>query len=393
MKIEHVEVLVLGDRRSTNEAKRGYAGSGQIEARAFLRIRTSDGIDGIAEMFEVPPKVAVACLDGPDSFFGAHLVGQDPNPPKRLWRRLMGSQVARDRAGWAMMCIGAVEVALWDIVGKSQGRPVHAYFGGPEWPPIQISRPTQRSHVTPYATVYALDDDPAVLIARQLDQVAKVRELGYRAVKVEPLRSSPATIVEMTRRARELIGPDCALMVDVGFLWNEASIARRVVEQIAEFDITWFETPFPVDKLGAYRKLSRMSKIPIAAGEFGVTAPRIIDLMDVGGVDVLLPYVTTAGGFGEVARVVDAAAERGAAVCPGGWGTPVTTATHLHVATWSEVTPYFEYPPPEIYDSPLRETLAHLAGIRVTDGLMPVPVAPGIGIELTDDVIARFRVK
>jgi L-alanine-DL-glutamate epimerase-like enolase superfamily enzyme len=57
------------------------------------------------------------------------------------------------------------------------------------------------------------------------------------------------------------------------------------------------------------------------------------------------------------------------------------------------VTPYFEYPPPEIYDSPLRETLAHLAGIPVTDGLMPVPVAPGIGIELTDDVIARFRVK
>ncbi len=391
MKIDRVEVFVLGDRSSPTESHRGFASSGLIQARAFLRIRTNEGIDGIAELFEVPPKVAIACLDGPDSCFGTHLIGQNPDSPKRLWRRLMGLQIARDRAGWAVMCIGAIEVALWDIVGKSQNRPIHDYFGGPERPPIQISSATQKSHIVPYATVYTADEDPAVLMKRQLEQVAKVVDLGYRAVKVEPMRSSPTTIIELARRAREMMGPDRALMVDVGFLWNEVSIAIRVAAQLAEFDVTWFETPFPLDKLGAYERLAHRSPVAIAAGEFGVTAARIIDIMDVGRVDVVLPYVATAGGYGEIARVVDAAIERGVAVCPGGWGTAVTTATHLHVAAWSDATPFFEYAPPEIHESPLRETLAELAGISPFDGLVPIPTAPGIGIEITDAVIERFR--
>ena len=391
--IDQVEVIVLRDPPSTgssNGPTAGYAASGRIAERPFLRIRTSDGLHGISELFEVPARVAVAALDGPDSVFGPVLYGQDPFPPQRLTRRLMAPLVARDRAGWAVQCIGAVDVALWDIAGKLLAKPVHALFGGPEWPALQESTPHRRTHVTPYATVYALASDPRAMIRAQLEMVGRALDLGFRAIKVEPVRCEPHHVVEMAREARAMLG-DRTLMLDVAYLWNDASVALRVARQLAEFDLAWLETPFPNHSLQAYARLVTRSPVPVAVGEFGVTAARVIELMDTTTVDVVLPYVATLGGFEEMRQVVEAAVGRGVAVCPGGWATQVTHAAHVQVAAWSTVTPYFEYPHPALYDSPLRTALADLGQPHVVDGLVEVPAAPGLGIDLPDDLITSFR--
>ncbi len=284
MKIAKTTVFVLGDPPPPGPVDE------RIEALAFLRIETDEGIGGLSEIFAVPPGVARAVLDGPDSFFG---------------------RLLRDR--------------------------------------------------------------------------------GYRAVKVEPMESAPETIVELARLARAELGPDRLLCVDVGYLWNDVGTALRVAERLAEHDVFFLETPFPVDALDAYRRLSAGTRLRIAAGEHTVTRWEFLDLMDWGGVTVAQPYMTTVGGLSEAKRVVDLAQPRGVLVCPGNWSTGVLGAATVHLAAYSPITPIFEFVAPEAYWSPLRRAIAEVS-LPVVDGAIQLPTAAGIGVDLPDDLVAHFRV-
>lgn len=375
-----MEIVVLGEPEAG-------AGADSLPDVPIVRVRTGEGVEGVAEVFGVPVSVAAAALDGRDSVFGARLIGGDADPT-RVHRLLLGSLLHGDRAGWAVMCIGAVDAALWDIEGKRVGAPVHAIFGGPTWPSTQVSSPWQHSHVRPYATVYAKGTTPAEMVRRQLASVETLVSFGYRGIKIEPMRSEPAVIIELARETRRIIG-DLDLMVDVGYLWNDLSLVRRVAEELAEFRITWLETPFPTTSLAAYRRLCATSPVPIALGEYAVTADRAIEIMDA-GVEVVQPYVTMCGGFSEMRRIVDAASPRGIRVCPGGWGTQVQAAANVHVAAWSLVSPWFEYVPPEIYTSHLRRALAEHSGPKVVNGLVQIPDAPGLGFDLDEKRLSPY---
>ena len=120
MKISDIEVFVLGDPKPDQAVDMS-----RIDGLAFVRIHTDEGITGLSEIFTVPPGVARAVLDGPASFFGRLLIGEDPIHPERLWQKLYNSILHGNRHGWAIICIGAVDVALWDIFGKVVGRPVY----------------------------------------------------------------------------------------------------------------------------------------------------------------------------------------------------------------------------------------------------------------------------
>ena len=224
-----------------------------------------------------------------------------------------------------------------------------------------------------------------------MERVVALRRLGYRAFKIEPMRQTGATIVELTRRTRDAVGPDVLLAVDVGYLWNDVGEALRVIERAAEYDLFFFETPFPVDAIDAYARLTAQTRVPIAVGEHTVTRWEFLQLMDQGGIGVAQPYMTTCGGLTEARRIVELAQPRGVLVCPGNWSTHVLGTATLHLAAWSPITPIFETAPAEVYASPLRQALAALAP-PVVDGAVAWPEGPGIGIELPADLVAHFRI-
>ena len=122
------------------------------------------------------------------------------------------------------------------------------------------------------------------------------------------------------------------LSVDVGYLWNDVGQAAKVCEQLLEYDVFWLETPFPVDSLEAYARLSRQTRLRLAAGEHTVTRWEFLELMDRGGVLVAQPYMTTCGGLTEARRIVDLAQPRGVLVCPGNWSTQLLGAASVHLA-------------------------------------------------------------
>ncbi|OGG57268.1 MAG: hypothetical protein A3F84_12075 [Candidatus Handelsmanbacteria bacterium RIFCSPLOWO2_12_FULL_64_10] len=284
-----------------------------------------------------------------------------------------------------------MDVALWDIYGKALGRPVYQLLGGAERSDYQVHSEAQRREVVPYCTIVSDRWDRDSVLRQQVERVVRLRDLGYRAFKVEPMHSTPETVVDLARLAREAAGPEATLCVDVGYLWNDVGTALRVAERLAEYDIFFFETPFPVDSMEAYARLTARSPVRIAAGEHTVTRWEFLDLMDRGGVLVAQPYMTTCGGLTEARRIVELAQPRGALVCPGNWSTHVLGAATAHLTAWSPISPIFELAPAEVFDSPLRKALQGV-GLPVVNGAFPLPTAPGIGVELPDDLIARFRV-
>ena len=228
------------------------------------------------------------------------------------------------------------------------------------------------------------------MIKQQTERAAKLAEMGYRAFKAEPMMSTPKQVVDIARSVRKAIGPDLTLMIDVGYLFNDVPTAAQVLRQLEEFDVYFFETPFPVDDPRPYADLAATSPIPLAMGEHGVTRWEFKDMMERGGVKVAQPYMSTCGGLTEAKRIVDIALARGAMVCPGNWSTQILGAASVHLAAYSPITPFIEFAPAEVFESPLRQELQDM-GHPVKNGAIAFPDAAGIGYPIPEDLISRFQ--
>jgi L-alanine-DL-glutamate epimerase-like enolase superfamily enzyme len=113
-------------------------------------------------------------------------------------------------------------------------------------------------------------------------------------------------------------------------------------------------------------------------------------MMDRGRVSVVQPYMTTCGGLTEAKRIVDLAVSRGALVCPGNWSTQILGAASVHLAAYSPITPFIEFAPAEVFDSPLRRELQE-AGFPVNQGTIEFPESPGIGYRFPEQLAAKYR--
>jgi L-alanine-DL-glutamate epimerase-like enolase superfamily enzyme len=244
--------------------------------------------------------------------------------------------------------------------------------------------------VVPYCTLVSDVWGGEAMFAQQTERAERLLELGYRAFKVEPMMSSPQDVVELARQVRETLGPELTLMVDVGYLFNDVPTVARICRELEELDIFFFETPFPVDSPEPYARLAELTSIPLAMGEHGVTRWEFLDMLDRGKVSVMQSYMTTCGGLTEAKRIVDLAVPRGALVCPGNWSTQILGAASVHLAAYSPTTPFIEFAPAEIFDSPLRREL-QAAGFPVQKGAIEFPNETGIGYQFPHHLAEDFR--
>jgi L-alanine-DL-glutamate epimerase-like enolase superfamily enzyme len=321
--------------------------------------------------------------------FGRLLIGQEITHPERLWQHMWDALMHTNRRGWEIIILGALDVAIWDIYGQMLKQPVWQLLGGIQRGPFQ-STVGSTVEVTPYCTLVSDVWGGEAMFSQQVARAESLASMGYKAFKVEPMMSSPGDVVELARRCRKAIGDDLALMVDVGYLFNDVPTAVRVCRELEELNLAFFETPFPVDNPEPYAKLAAKTCIPLAMGEHGVTRWEFLDMMDRGGVTVVQPYMTTCGGLTEAKRIVELALPRGAQVFPGNWSTQILGAASVHLAAYSPITPFIEFAPAEVFESPLRRELQN-AGFPVTNGTIKIPTRPGIGYEIPVDMLAAFR--
>jgi L-alanine-DL-glutamate epimerase-like enolase superfamily enzyme len=357
-------------------------------------IRTDGGIFGVGEC-DANPWMAMACIEAP----GTHtmglsirdlLIGADPFRIGELWRTCYVGSAMNGRRGMVIHALGAVEMALWDLCGKAVGLPVHALLGG-----------ATRDAITPYASLLPGGDTFTVYRDALCASARSAVDLGFRAVKTEILingpyahagmRESDERHTEVLAAVRETIGPDVTLMVDVGYRWNDADSCLATIQDWAEFDCFFLETPVWSDNLDEIARVAAQAPMPIAYGEWLATRFEFAELMET-GVQIVQPDVGRVGGIGEAKIVFDMAHAGGLTVVPHCWKTGVSISATAHLAFVAANCAFIEYLPPQLCHERLRRELAHEELELQSDGTIPLPRKPGLGVELDWDTVHRYRV-
>ena len=382
MKITDIEAMVV-ERPSIDVT------TADATQDAFVvRVHTDQGIVGYGEGNHTP-RAMKAVVDAPGSHSWSKgikdlLVGRDPLQPERLWDLMYRATAMSGRRGLVVAVLAAIDVALWDVKGKAEGKPVFELLGGVSGRPVR-----------PYCTVYTGPLDWNDTPRRVTEMIEQARELGFRAVKIEPLvECAPTnrTVVELARTAREAAGDGIEVLVDVGHRWQTAKEALRVLRELEEHDVRMIETPLWLDDVEGYRAVSDRSPVPVAVGELFVTRNEVLEMLDRGHVDVVQPCVARVG-FTESRRVAEDALLRGRSVVPYGWvATTLAVAAGIHLAATLRNSPWCEYCPLEIY--PDQELRRNLFGPepKVVDGVFELPESPGLGVEPDEHALEHYRV-
>lgn len=301
--------------------------------------------------------------------------GESALEPERVSEKLHQNTFWMGRGGTLTHAISAIDIALWDLLGKATGQSVGRLLGG-----------RYRSRVRPYASL--LMDEPEAMAAA----LEPLVEQGFRAFKIGwgPFgRRSAALDEEIVARAREAIG-DGQLMVDAGgsdaFWPNGYKWAMRTAEMLAAYDVAWFEEPLQPDALEDFVELRRRAPVPIAGGEVLTRRQSFIPWLQAGAFDIVQPDVTKVGGLSEQRRIAWTALDNGVSVVPHGWNTAVGLAADLQLAAALPNTELVEYLTGASYiDAVVAEPWR-----LDDDGMLLIPEAPGLGVQLDHDALAQF---
>jgi L-alanine-DL-glutamate epimerase-like enolase superfamily enzyme len=215
-------------------------------------------------------------------------------------------------------------------------------------------------------------------------------ERGFTAIKLGwgPFGRDADLDVALVRAAREVAGNDVELMFDIGLGWPNADHAIRQVRRFEEFRPYWVEEPLWPDDVAGYRKLADAVETRIACGEEDATRWGFAQLMERTRVDVIQPDVTRAGGISECVRIAQLADLRGVAMVPHSWSTGIIKAASLHVIGAMPNATFLEYC---VQETALNQLLT-IERFPVVDGMVTLPEAPGLGIEIDDEVVREYAV-
>ena len=377
MRITNIEGFNLS---SPLERPFGWS-NGWISARVvgLLKIETDEGITGWGEGY------VGARGDFVNQLFGDMLVGADPLNRNALWQGMFDRVYNGNNAGgFGGSAISAVDIALWDIAGKAAGQSVSDLLGG-----------RIRDKVAVYATglYYTEGEFPT----RLLDEATMYVELGFKGMKTKIGGLPIAEDVRRVAAIRGAIGDDIRLMVDANQAYP-ASTAIRIGNELAAYDITWFEEPVNAKDVDAYLQVQAAVPMPVAGGENLRTRYEFKDFFARRAYDIAQPDVVNAGGITEMRNIAMTANSYGILVNPHVWGSPVMIAASLHLASTIPPCPP-AYEPRPYEQEPVMEFDRTPSGIRegITvepfdqqDGFITVPTAPGLGVEIDEDAVRRL---
>src|SRR6516162_2496822 len=342
-----------------------------------VKVHTDAGIAGVGEV-DSSPSVAKAIIDAPVSHkisrgLAECVVGQDPFEIDRLVHRMYEGTIFFGRQGAVIQAMSGVEIALWDIVGKATKRPVYQMLGG-----------GFRKKFRAYASIlFGETPDETERIGRDL-----VKQ-GFKAVKFGwgPMGQSEESDIAHVRAARKGLGANVELMVDAGLCWDTATAIRRA-KQFEPFNLAWLEEPLQPDNVDGYARLCASNPpMRIAAGEEICDIKEMVTMMEA-GIDVVQVDVTRVGGLCRSKRMGWDAAERHRLCVNHSYKTGINIAASLHFVAALPNTHYFEYC---VEQGPLRQTLTKQR-FPVSDGEIAVPEEPGLGVDLDDKVVEKYRV-
>ncbi|GAB7021335.1 mandelate racemase/muconate lactonizing enzyme family protein [Halostagnicola bangensis] len=375
MEITHIEPISLGhslpDGRGLGDAR----GFGHTRKTTLLRLETDTGVVGWGEAF-VPGRIVEATLE---ELFVDDVLGMDPFAVESLAIDSYTDPYHFGGDVFVQSVVSAIDVACWDIIGKTVERPIHQLLGG-----------RSRDSLVPYAsTMYFTEED------RSLEApIEEAVEEGFEAVKIK-IGAGPKDDAERVRVAREILGEDGRVMVDM----NGNYRPRQAIESanaIADYDVAWIEEPVPPENTSGYREVKRAVDIPIAAGEAHYGRFAFKELINDRTVDVVQPNLGRCGGLSEARLIADMATTENVAVRPHVWNGAVGLAAAVQFAASVPDYPHTRNVPEPMMvefdrsENPLRDDLLETP-FDPSGGTLDVPQEPGLGIAVDEDALERYR--
>ena len=320
----------------------------------FVRVETDEGIYGLGEASGWPRVVQTAIAD-----LTPILVGEDPRRIERLWQKMLLAMMGHGMTG--IVGAGAmtgIEIALWDILGKSLNAPVCDLLGG-----------RVRDRVRVYAH------------AGTVERAEELVGRGYTALKAGGLTQPVATIATL----RRALGDEVDLCIDVhGPPWFSVPDAIRVGQELAAYDILFYEDPVPPEHIDAIARVAAAVDVPVACGERSATIYGFRDLIERDVADVIQPDMARAGGFSQMKKIAGHAESHHIMVAPhDGSNGPIAEAAAVHLLAAIPNCLILEHLADDV---PWRYEVA--TNFEVVDSHIAVPTAPGLGVELDEAACA-----
>ncbi|MGC9349770.1 MAG: galactonate dehydratase [Anaerolineae bacterium] len=340
----------------------------------FVKVMTDAGVYGVGEAtLETRERTVETAIQELERY----LVGRDPHDVEAFWH-----DAYRDaywRGGPVLMsALASVEMALWDIKGKDLGVPVYKLLGG-----------KVRDQVPCYANGwFAPAKTPEEFAAKARIAV----DAGYKGLKWDPFgaayrtldREEYRTAMACVAAVKEAVGDRVELIIE-GHGRFDVPAAVRIGHALAEYDVLWFEEPIPPDNKEGLAEVWRRVDVPIAAGERVYSRWDFRDFFRLGCADYIQPDVSHAGGILELRKIAATAESRHIPVCPHNPSGPVANAATLQIAA---CTPNFYLLETMAGDVPHRREVS-TERVSFGDGMMGIPDAPGLGIDIDEETIAR----
>ena len=338
----------------------------------LVAVLTDEGLTGLGSVF-----TSDHLVQGALRVLEPLYLGENALEPERVSEKLHQNTFWQGRGGSITHAISGIDIALWDLLGKATGQPVGRLLGG-----------RYRERVRPYASLLMQEPGPLA------DLLGAIKAQGFRAFKIGwgPFgrRGDDALDEAIVRAAREAVGDDCLLMVDAGgsdAFWRQGyKWALRTAQMLAGYGVAWFEEALKPDALRDYVMLRQASPVPISGGEVLTRRQSFQPWLEAGAFDIVQPDVTKVGGISEERRIAWMAQEHGVRFIPHGWNTAVGLAADLQLASAFPETDLVEY----MTGSPYIDEIVAERWKLDPDGMLAIPSAPGLGIRLDQDAVARY---
>lgn len=373
MKLQDLDIIV------TAPPAPGWGGRYWI----LVKVTTDTGITGWGECYAASVGPEAMCHVIRDVFH-RHMEGENPENIELMFRRAYSSGFTQRPDLTVMGAFSGLEIACWDILGKDRGRPVYALIGGRMNDRIRAYTylyPLPQHEISAFWTSPEMAAESAAEMVRQ----------GYTAVKFDP--AGPYTMrgghmpamsdisqsVAFCKAIRAAVGDRADLLFGTHGQFTTAG-AIRLGQAIAPYQPLWFEEPVPPDSVGQMARVASGQPVPVATGERLTTKAEFAPILREGAASILQPALGRVGGIWEAKKIAAMAEVYNAQIAPHLYAGPVEWAANIHLAASIPNILMAESIETPFHDALIKGT------IRVEEGFVTPPDAPGLGIEVDEDL-------
>lgn len=372
MKLQDLDIIV------TAPPAPGWGGRYWI----LVKLTTDTGITGWGECYasSVGPEAMKPVIR---DVFERHMQGENPENIERMFRKTYSSGFTQRPDLTVMGAWSGLEIACWDILGKHRDRPVWALIGG-----------LMNERIRAYSYLYPLPhhDMQSFWISPEgaAESARDLVDRGYTAVKFDPAgpytmrgghmpaMSDIALSVAFCKAIREEVGARADLLFGTHGQFSTPG-AIRLGQAIEPYLPLWFEEPVPPDNFAEFQSVANAVRIPVATGERMTTRAEFTAALHA-GVRILQPALGRSGGIWETRKIAAVAETFNAEMAPHLYAGPIEWAANIQLAAAIPNLLLLES-----IETPFHDALIK-GSIRVENGFVPAPTAPGLGIEVDEDL-------